>query len=603
MATNKTPLAPPPALQRGKACLRCRKRKMRCDGDKPSCQQCVRAKKSDCCQYDDGKGKTRTQLLRENIERLEQRIRELEDPEYTSPSVTLYDPHGHQRSGSSSSSIAGSPGSGDFLPHSPFPSGKIPLSLPHWFSPGGSWIQGVPSPSPTPFSDYLDEPAPELALMLIDIFSSHRHQCLLGIHMGRLRDSYHLPTVERRHPVLMNAIFLWACYLSRPAPLSQHEQHYLAKTLDAMSDALRYPHRILDVIQASCLLAVYYLSCGRALEGSYHATAAASMAVQCGLHGAVTGRSRPLFDLTGMGAGGPFELEPAKDVIEQGERILTFWQVFILDRCWSVVLHKPVTILEGADGLLPIMMPWPQEMEDYEAGHMNEIHNFQGVHSFFDGQLSLSGGFTRLALRAKVSVLYERAHALSANWNQPMGMSTTTPDAIQALDHTITQFVSTLIPVHQLDATMPDDKHAYIAIHTLAAAAMIHLYFPLANDDPNSYDKCLRAARACVNIVKHIADTDFEYLDPIIGPCWTCAADTLIRELNLVEASWQLMDSTEVRNEVGTLLYAMNSLSARFPLLGASSRASMSAWNFRADSPDSSIGYSVAKVQKRLSGL
>ncbi|KAH9991810.1 hypothetical protein BJV77DRAFT_484252 [Russula vinacea] len=47
----------PPTLQRGKACLRCRKRKMRCDGTKPSCQQCVRAKKQDLCEYDDGKAR------------------------------------------------------------------------------------------------------------------------------------------------------------------------------------------------------------------------------------------------------------------------------------------------------------------------------------------------------------------------------------------------------------------------------------------------------------------------------------------------------------------------------------------------------------------
>jgi hypothetical protein len=64
-------------------------------------------------------------------------------------------------------------------------------------------------------------------------------------------------------------------------------------------------------------------------------------------------------------------------------------------------------------------------------------------------------------------------------------------------------------------------------------------------------------------------------------PCWTCAVDTLIRELNVIESSWPLVSSSDVRSEIGTILYAMNNLSARFPLLG----------------------YSVAKVQKRLSGL
>src|SRR5882762_2890703 len=53
------------------------------------------------------------------------RIRELEGPEYTLPSVTLFDPHAdHQRSYLFSSSVADLQGSGLSLTSSPFPSGK-----------------------------------------------------------------------------------------------------------------------------------------------------------------------------------------------------------------------------------------------------------------------------------------------------------------------------------------------------------------------------------------------------------------------------------------------------------------------------------------------
>ncbi|KAG1844338.1 hypothetical protein DFJ58DRAFT_29242 [Suillus subalutaceus] len=575
MASNQS-TTPPPTLQRGKACLRCRKRKMRCDGSKPACQQCVRAKQHDACQYDDGKGKTRTQLLREHIERLEQRIRELEDPEYTSPSVTLHDPHRHGRSESSSSSLTGSPASTGFsLSVSSFsPSANN--------SPQSSWIQGIPSPSPTPFTDiYHEEPQPtiELAQTLVDVFFSHCRQSLLGLHMGRLRESFTRPVMEQHHPVLTNAIFLWACFISRPGPLSTHESHYLSRALDSLSDALQYQNRLLDVIQASCLLSVYFLSNGRALEGSYHANAAASLAIQCGLHGTIINRSSS-FETTASIS--PFKLDPPKDAIEQGERILTFWQVFVLDRCWSVVLHKPVTIPHGSDGYASIIMPWPQDMEEYVAGQIDDLHSFHTVRSFFDHQVTnVRGGFSPLALRVKASALFERAHHLASTWDQPLAMSNTFTDDFQTLEHTIARFIPTLIPVHQLDATVPDEKHAYIATHTLAHAAMINLYYPFGADDPISYDKCLRAARCLVSIIKHIADADYEFLDPIIGPCWTCAMDTLIRELNVIESSWPLVSSSDVRSEIGTMLYAMNNLSSRFPLLG----------------------YSVAKVQKRLSGL
>ncbi|KAF9237442.1 hypothetical protein BU15DRAFT_75985 [Melanogaster broomeanus] len=595
---SKSPATPPPTLQRGKACLRCRKRKMRCDGVKPACQQCVRAKKPDTCQYDDGKGKTRTQLLREHIERLEQRIRELEDPEYTSPSVTLYDPHIHDqhlhyRSESSSSSLPDSPPSTGFsAPHSPFPPSASS-------SPQHSWIQGVPSPSPTPFSEVYHadhQPTVEFAQMLVDIVAPHRHQCLLGLHMGRLRESFSRSLMEQHHPCLTNAIFLWACYLSRPGSLSEHESHYLNRSLEALGDALQYSNRVLDVIQASCLLSVYFLSNGRSLEGSYHATAAASLAIQCGLHGVMTNRL-PIFETTGVMS--PFKLEPPKDVIEQGERILTFWQVFTLDRCWSAVLQKPTTIPDGSEGYSSIIMPWPQDMEEYESGQIDDFHSFSTARSFFDGPTSnLASGFSPLALRVKASTLFQDAHHLSSIWDQrrrvdPTGylhsshdyaalaLSNAFMDDFQTLEHTVTLFLSTLIPVHQLDASMPNDKHAYVAIHTLAHTAIIHLYFLFGHEDPVAHEKCLRAARCCVSIVKHIADSDYEFLDPIVGPCWTSAVDTLIRELNIIETSWPLVSSVDVRNDIGTLLYAMTSLGSRFPLLG----------------------YSVAKIQKRLSGL
>lgn len=248
--------------------------------------------------------------------------------------------------------------------------GHLPLNLTYFTannSPQSSWIQGIPSPSPTPFTDiYHEEPQPtiELAQSLVDVFFSHCRQSLLGLHMGRLRESFTRPVMEQHHPVLTNAIFLWACYISRPGPLSTHESHYLSRALDSLSDALQYQSRLLDVIQASCLLSVYFLSNGRALEGSYHANAAASLAIQCGLHGAMTNRSSS-FETTASIS--PFKLDPPKDAIEQGERILTFWQVFVLDRCWSVVLHKPVTIPHGSDGYASIIMPWPQDMEEYVA--------------------------------------------------------------------------------------------------------------------------------------------------------------------------------------------------------------------------------------------
>ena len=101
----------------------------RCDGVKPACAQCVRAKKGDACEYDDGKGKTRTQLMREHIARLEMRVKELENPEQSAPSMTLFDPHALSPyySESSSSSSYDSPGKLSYSASAsptPFPSAE-----------------------------------------------------------------------------------------------------------------------------------------------------------------------------------------------------------------------------------------------------------------------------------------------------------------------------------------------------------------------------------------------------------------------------------------------------------------------------------------------
>ncbi|KDQ55715.1 hypothetical protein JAAARDRAFT_691687 [Jaapia argillacea MUCL 33604] len=560
MATSENH-AGPGTLQRGKACLRCRKRKMRCDGVKPACHQCVRAKKADACEYDDGKGKTRTQILREHISRLEQRIRELEDPEYTSPSVTLHDPHAHQPSPTSSSSSAGSP-SGISLASS------YSLDIPS--SPQTSWLSSNSRfSSPTVKSDsFLSDdlsPPVELSRLLLEIFIPHRHQCGLEVDVERLRESLTLPLQDQPHPALMNAIFMWGCFFSRPGPISQNESLYLSRALDGISDALHHPTKVIDIIQASCLLSLYFLSNGRLLEGTYHGSAAASLAVQWGLH-------RLSLDEANIVGWEPivlFKLDQPKDATQEGERILTFWQTFDLDRCWSVALQRPISIQDEKNSPNSINLPWPQSIEEYASCQIDEPNGLHTIQSFIEGRGSTHlGGFSVRAQRVKASALLETANRLSSNWDYLMATSPTYQEDFQAVEQTILRFLSTLVPVHQLDGSIPDVKPTLLVAHTLAHAALIHLHYRFSQDDPTSLDKCLRAARACVAIIRHISENDYDFLDPIIGPCWMAAANSLGSELNSIDGSWALLNRVDIRNEIGLIHYALTKLGTRFPLLG-----------------------------------
>jgi hypothetical protein len=171
-----------------------------------------------------------------------------------------------------------------------------------------------------------------------------------------------------------------------------------------------------------------------------------------------------------------------------------------------------------------------------------------------------------------LSHTYVFVRCLGSSVDQSLGveLSNNLQEEIQALEITITRFLQTLIPVHQLEASNPVDKHTLIVTHTLAHASVLHLYERLARDDHVAYDKCHRAASAIASIVKHISEQDYDYLEPVVGPCWSSASLVLMQNLQTLQASFPLLNNNEISNDVAAILYAMTTLSRRFPILGPS---------------------------------
>jgi len=356
--------------------------------------------------------------------------------------------------------------------------------------------------------------------------------------------------------------------MSRPEPLCQHEEHYLQRSLEALPDGLQSLDKVIDVIQASCLLSMYFLANGRLFEGSYHASAAAALTTQTDL-----GRKAYSHTRNWTVDAVESDLKPPKSDTFEGEKILAFWQVYNLDRCWSVVLRKPCVIPDKLNSRHSICCPWPQDIDYYENGHVDTSVPLPIIRAFLSGSVS-PNGFSIAALRVKASALFAHADHLSANCTKPSRLS----DEIQSLEHTITLFLSTLIPIAQLDAVLPDEKHGLIVTYSLAHTAMIHLHRTFALNDAVSFEKCSQASRACISVVKHISDGDFAFLEPIIGPCWWSVADILVRDLDALRVSWPLADHSDLRNDLAVLMYAMNRLGGHFPL----------------------VAPAVARIQKRL---
>ncbi|KAF7359165.1 adenylate kinase [Mycena sanguinolenta] len=603
MPSRKSAATP---LQRGSACLCCRKRKLKCDGTRPVCAQCIKMNRDEECEYDDKKQKSRTQKLKEKLSVLEQRLRELES-ESAATSPASSDPSSLPATQHSSPELAALPslfagGSGNFdnlFDNSSWSNSSASSSLRGGASgygtpeldPSRMWDSDDSDPNTHPFLElspfsslpstsefpYMprwnpQEPLPyEIKKILLDIFLAHRHQCWFDGQVERFSLSSTEPFGFEPHPALMNAIYLLACHFARSPYCSEIEPIFFTRALHEITVALDNADRLVDIVQASCLLSVYlYVNC-RSLEGYTHSFSAARLAVGLGLH-----QIRPLPPL-GTDPSQlysdeitPIPIPPARDRAEMADRIAAFWQVFMVDRCWSVVSGLPVALPDGDCPQVRIKTPWPTP-EENDVPLLGEPST-NTVSTLFEHQPMLNLGPDAIfmpALRAKAAALYERTYRLASSakksetyWadHQSAGL------ALQRFGLNLPAFVGyeawrTQAPLIDVDL---------FAVHTMVHVSTLHLY-----KDTFSPEIFHGANSILSLLIRQLNDVDYEYLDPVLSACWSTAARTYVR---MMAFAGQQIDTTTVysmpiiEQELEIILNAMKTLSAFFPAAGEQAR-------------------------------
>lgn len=197
--------------------------------------------------------------------------------------------------------------------------------------------------------------------------------------MPRLIQAMQLPGGDPRRaqlsPALLNAVFLWGAHVSTSNTIRSYEPTFLARATAALSSALRDSHyNVMHLIQAEVLVANYFFSMGRFLEGRYHCSAAVALALSCRLTKVRSSADSPLLH-GGHAAAAHTHIEPRRnqhlppprDAIEEGERIRGFWYVYALDKNWAVALGSPSHFNGVAQSGTHIDTPWPLEMAQFEA--------------------------------------------------------------------------------------------------------------------------------------------------------------------------------------------------------------------------------------------
>ncbi|ELU37219.1 fungal zn(2)-Cys(6) binuclear cluster domain-containing protein [Rhizoctonia solani AG-1 IA] len=317
-------------LNRGAACLECRKRKLKCDAAKvcmrtfvigpPYCGACVKSSRQDRCIYEAIRNKNLADQLEERVNQLERMVERMEregstgmtalSPTQMHGSSTGYGvvPNTHNEL-TSSSSIAPSgipmPLAGNYGTFMP---------LDHKSNSRQHYLDALIT---LPWDDAVEAWSrlpDESHNSLVDIFITYLPKSNIQLHVERFLSNLALPDDNPRsiHPAMLAAVYLLACYHWSDS-LMAYEAAFLAQARTLMQDALAKKDRLFTgFIQPGILVTEYLLNRGR---------------MNCNLHKLKSSILGPM--MSGCPSG---LLPPPTDGVELGERILAFWAAFMLDQ-------------------------------------------------------------------------------------------------------------------------------------------------------------------------------------------------------------------------------------------------------------------------------
>ncbi|KAG8907551.1 hypothetical protein FRB99_003709 [Tulasnella sp. 403] len=565
-------------LARGNACLTCRKKKQRCDGEKPSCRSCIKTNKE--CIYNEPP-KSRAQLLVDRIQELEVCSLILVVRQHLTPRLFIH------RDDSSylvlrlliAKALALIPVARPVhkdpqnIVHLPIPESEVHhLKIVHllseeithsaqFYAVNMVWNYNPAAPVT---SVTQVEMTPRLRENLIQIFLQNRDKCYFDLHVGRFIASLSLPPTEPTapHPALIDAILLVGCYFSRAPSLANYEIQFLSQALHQLSACFSETERLHDFVRASNLITFYYFCKGMYTEAYQQVVMSCHIAVSCGMHQIISSVWRPASPRDEVN----HFLAPPRDSIELGERIHTFWQTYCFDKMVSMATSQPAHLIggPGADPLLQVTTPWPKLLIDYETGNVSDMER-PSVSSLFTTHTTSFGKKreTLASLRAQGLTLASRALHLI---NLPMA----NPHDVTMLDNAIQDLTSRLPGLRNGGergeiATTPGQSpvnHRIAMIQTLAHVASLTLH--QHGVDAIARHRCTVSTQQIISIIQEMEETDYPELFIGLGHLWYIAGRILIT----ISQNAHGVVAEQNRQAAHVVILAMKRLSIMYPPLG-----------------------------------
>jgi len=353
------------------ACVLCRKRKLRCDGDKPSCGTCVRLQHD--CSYDEVRRKSGpkrgyVKALEARLAQVETLLKTQDEPASSGKKKgASYEQAVAQSSQDDAmvpefSDIAVGASNVDVLPHmertihqhdyptqSQFPHATLGAT--------GSESVNMPAEEPFPWEMIglgLDEPLPTQDVVdeLNRAYFEKIHPSLPMMHRPRYHAAMNLAPYARPPVCLRYAMWCNAASVTDKYETLQEHFYHRARKYVQQDEMKGHGESMITVAhcQTWALLATYEFRLMYFPRAWMSAGRASRLGQMMGLH-----------RLDGSGMDVKQCLPPPRDWTEREERRRTFWMCFCIDRYSSIGTGWPMAIEE-----VDVMTTLPSEEHEYE---------------------------------------------------------------------------------------------------------------------------------------------------------------------------------------------------------------------------------------------
>ncbi|KAI0423914.1 fungal-specific transcription factor domain-containing protein [Xylaria sp. FL1042] len=553
------------------ACMICRKRKLRCDGIKPSCSTCTRLGHS--CAYDEVRKKSGPK--RGYVKALEERLKQVEEllktqeptsstsPEATkTPTVAAFEQVRNQQATAPPSFNVANPSmaiTGDrdldrwrFNGESPQGNGlddfnftnNMPINM-NSMDPSFTWeMIGLGLEEPLPPQETIDE--------LHQIFFEKIHPSVPMIHKFRYLAAMNLAPNQRPPVALRYAIWTLACSITdKYKDLKDLFYQRARKYVEA--DAIKgYGEHSITVAhcQAHVLLASYEFKMMYFPRAWMNTGAAVRLSQMIGLH-----------RIDGNGLDVKQCLPPPRDWTEREERRRTFWMAFCEDRYASIGTGWPMTVDER-----DIMTNLPASDEAFNLSRPEQTQTLADAMSPagaaklspFSGIVLMATLFGRNLTHLHRPDVDDRDHDMNGEfWKRH-----------RLLDNILLNTSLCLPNQLKLPAGLNNPNIVFTNMNIHTSTICLHQAAIFKADknvlpptvSAESKVRCITAANEIASIMRMTSHMDLSAMNPFVSFCLYVAARVFVQYLKSRPDDCQTADSLRF------LLAAMNALKKKNPL-------------------------------------